>query len=335
MRERLFVTGAGSVTWAGLGLEALGRAAAGEVPFAQDEPIAGQAVPSGRVGRLNDSVSANSYERWGQLDTYSRYGFAAARLALSDAGLALGDAALSDMGVLLGTAYGCIEENQRFDRYSAQDGSLKGASPLLFKGTVDNAPAGWIAVAWKLRGPNATFVSGDGAALEALWSADGVLREDRATGLLVGGVERFVDLHHILRERDPARQGEILSEGAGIVLVEREDALRRRGLEPSESRAELVAVARFSGELESARQRLFEELGLSEADVGLTLLAEPSGLKSRLGEPHGAWGGLALCAALQCRNDDGWSGRPLAVVHAFGEGQEHFFAVLKHPTEEA
>ena len=52
--------------------------------------------------------------------------------------------------------------------------------------------------------------------------------------------------------------------------------------------------------------------------------------KARLGEFHGAWGSMAICAALARKNgSSSWNGRPLAVVQAFGEGRECFYAVLK------
>lgn len=332
--SRLLISGAGTVTWAGLGLDALGHALDGEVPWAQEEPLDGQPIDVGRVGRINDKASQKCYQRWGQLDTYSRYGFIAARQALQDAGIEADTPGRAGVGVILGTAYGCMEENQRFDRYVVRDGAVKGASPLLFKGTVDNAPAGWIAVAWKLKGPNATFVSGDGAALEALWSAEGLLRGERAPALVVGGVERFVDLHHLLRVRDPERQGAVLSEGAGLVVVEREDALEARGRSATDARAELVGVGRACGPLDEAMAAVLKQLAVDEDEIGLTLLAKPDGIKVRIGEFHGAWGGVAICAALTTIEQEGWNGLPCAIVHAFGEGDEHLFAVLRRIEEQ-
>lgn len=335
MSHRLFISGASAVSWAGCGLEALEEALAGEHPFVEEELGEGLTVQVGRVGRLKDPDCAAHYERWGQLDTYSRYGFSAARGALNDAGIAEETAGRAEMGILLGTSYGCMEENQRFDRFSVQDGVVK-ASPLAFKGTVDNAPAGWIAVAWKLRGPNATLVSGDGAALEALWSAQGQLEEGRAPAMLVGGVERFVDLHLLLRERHEVQQAEVLSEGAGVVVVEREDSLLRRGHSVERTHAELVGVERIRGTLDAARTEALERFELAESDIGFESLATPGGDKARLGEFHGAWGAIALCAALVRRRTSGpgWSGRPHALVHAFGEGDEHFFVVLRDPRVE-
>ena len=340
----LLVTGAGTVTWAGLGDEALSAALTGEVPFVQEDVLDGAPVTLGRVGRVVDKDSSARYRRWGQLDNYSRYAFVAARLAMQQAGLLDRAEHRQAWGVILGTAWGCMEENQKFDRFEILGDKVQGASPLVFKGTVDNAPAGWLAVAWKLKGPTLTFVSGDGAALEALWSAVGMLESGRAPGLLVGGAERFVDLHLILRERDPATQGSVLSEGAGVLAVETAEALRARGGDPDDALAELVGVVRHRGPIADGLAAAAGRLRFKLRDVGLLSLAVPPGVdlppglpdvpvvcdKAVLGEFHGAWGAVAACAALG-RRDGGWSGRPLAIVHAYGEGLESFYAVLRDP----
>ncbi|MCO4769272.1 MAG: hypothetical protein KDA24_04525 [Deltaproteobacteria bacterium] len=356
---RRFIVGAGCVTWAGLGIEALEQALRGEAPpFAVESPGSGPSIDVGRVGPIKDPASAATYRRWGQVDTYSRYGYVAARLALEQSGLTLEER--EAYGVFLGTSYGCMEENQRFDRYTIKEGVLKGASPLVFKGTVDNAPAGWIAVAFKLRGPNATFVSGDGAGAESMWSGLRQIEAMRAPGLLCGGVERFVDLHLVLRERDPDWQGATLSEGSGVVLVEDEAAMRARDVTPL---AELVGVVRHRGSITEGLQAVGVRLGLRLEDVGLVSLATPTlerlaeeraeleqsakegghgaaleGIefvadKVTLGEFHGAWGGVAVCAALTRREPGGWNGRKYALVHVRGEGDESFYVALGEPVK--
>ena len=363
---RLFISSVGCVSWLGLGFAPLAAALRSGVfpPFAQEELRPGESLAVGRVGALRDPESAATYKRWGQIDTYSRYGYVAARLALQDVGLQEGER-LERYGVFLGTAFGCMEENQRFERYEIRDGQLRGASPLVFKGTVDNAPAGWIAVAFGVRGPNATFVSGDGAGAEAIWAAARQLQRGRAPGILCGGVERLIDLHFALRERDPLRQGEIPSEGAGVLLLETEEALRDRGSSPASALAELVGVVRHRGTIADGLQSAGVRLGLRLDDVGLLALSVPDeqarareeasfarsaadgghgaaveGLevvadKIALGELHGAWGGIAVAAALARRGVDGagWHGRRHAVVQVFGEGDESFYLALKEPED--
>lgn len=359
---RLLVTGAGAVTCLGLGIEHLREALTGGAPieFTAEQP-GSEPVRVGRIGYLKDAASAATYRRWGQVDTYSRYGYVAARLALEASGCKHGQD-LSEFGVFLGTAYGCMEENQKFERFQVVDGQLKGASPLVFKGTVDNAPAGWVAVAWKLKGPNATFVSGDGAGAEAIWAAARQIKRGRAPAVLCGGVERFVDLHLALRERDPATQGAILSEGAGVLLIEDEDAFVAQGRTSALPPVELVGVARHRGSVSAGIQSTSVRLGVGPEDVGLISLACPDaetmarvqtqfqqdadaaghgaalegiefvGDKLVLGEFHGAWAGVAACAALVRRvPGQGWNGRPLAIVQVYGEGNERFYLVLGEP----
>ena len=360
--SRLLISGAGAITCLGLGLEPIREAVlSGEpVDFDLEQPGA-TPVRVGRIGYLKDAESAATYRRWGQVDTYSRYGYVAARLALEAAGRQHGED-LSSYGVLLGTAYGCMEENQKFERFQVVDGQLKGASPLVFKGTVDNAPAGWIAVAWKLKGPNATFVSGDGAGAEAIWAGARQVRRGRAPAVLCGGVERFVDLHLVLRERDPATQGAILSEGAGVLLIEDENAFVARGRTLDQASAELVGVIRHRGSIAEGLESTAVQLGISLSDVGLISLACPDAAASArvqadiqqsvaggghgdalrgvefaadkvlLGEFHGAWAGVAACAALVRRvPGQGWNGRHNAIVQVFGEGKERFYLVLGEP----
>ena len=56
--------------------------------------------------------------------------------------------------------------------------------------------------------------------------------------------------------------------------------------------------------------------------------------KIHLGEFHGAWGGVAVCAALTRRRaGEGWNGRRCALVEVHGEGDEHFYVALGEPTD--
>ena len=115
--------------------------------------------------------------------------------------------------------------------------------------------------------------------------------------------------------------------------MEREDPLSQRGRGVDAAHAELLGVERVRGSLEEARREVLGRYGLSDTDIGFESFATPDGDKALFGEFHGAWGAIALCAALVRRDASGcgWSGRPHALVHAFGERDEHFFVVLKDP----
>lgn len=338
----LVITGTGAVCWEGLGQDALARVVSGAArPWDEEDLGDGRTVRVGRVGRLVDAGSAAAYDRWGQIDSYSRFGFSAARQALGQAALLGPGARRDEVGVVFGTAWGCVEENQRFERWDVVDGKVAGAAPIIFKVTVDNAPAAWTAVAFGLRGPTETFVSGDGAAFEALWSAEGLLRQGHAPALVVGGVERFVDLHTALFDRDPQRHGEVLSEGAGAVLLEREDWRPGRPV-----LASFLGVERGMGPFSQELRAACARKGIPWASLGGIVAGGPRAgedaaamhpdvpvlpLKALVGEPHGAFGGLAVVAAIGLLSAARDAGRPYVVVHGHGEADEHFFVFLSAP----
>jgi hypothetical protein len=156
-------------------------------------------------------------------DRYGALGFAAARLALLDAGLGPPPAVDPEWGVMIGSALGCWGSNAR------HHGAMRGApgldpSPAVFVRTVSNAVNGDISIAWRLGGPAATFVSGWTAGAEALIAAGAAISGGRARRMLAGGVEApegpFRTMHAAARLR---RGGEwlpaTLAEGAAIALL--------------------------------------------------------------------------------------------------------------------
>lgn len=341
---RLFVTGAGAVCFEGLGVDTLRRVHAGQGrPWDEELLSPAQAVRIGRVGRLQDPESAAAYDRWGQIDTYSRYGFSVTRQVLAEASLLQDPERRLQVGVVLGTAWGCVEENQRFERWDVVDGKVVGAAPIVFKVTVDNAPAGWAAVAFGLRGPTETFVSGDGAAFEAVWSAESILRRGVAPALVVGGVERFVDLHLALAALDPTRHGAVLSEGAGAILVERDDFRPGRRV-----LSELLGVGRACGTFAEGAEQLLRRCEIPHRSVVRIVAGGPAAgqdarasfpgaeviePKALLGEPHGAYGGWALALAAGAADGPARGPGACTLVHGHGEGEEQFFVLLRVPED--
>ena len=203
----------------------------GEPPAPPDEEVGeGLSVPMGRIGLIRNHPFAQRYERFGQMDTFSRYAFIAAGHALDEAGLGAPAPDLEGSGVVYGTAYGCQEANAQFDQFSVDPAvGLRGASPLAFKGTVDNAPAGWSAVGYALRGVNATFVSGVGAGAEALLCARSAILAGRTPTAVGGGVERLIPMQIAALYRDGDVPLPFAAEGAAMVVLESVDAAIARG----------------------------------------------------------------------------------------------------------
>src|SRR5262245_65835715 len=92
------------------------------------------------------------------------------------------------LGIVLGTAFGCLLTNAAFQRRFA-DGGPSAASPRLFAATVSNAAAGELAIAYRLGGPAITLTAGGVAGLAAVGHALDLLRTGHAEVLVAGGMD--------------------------------------------------------------------------------------------------------------------------------------------------
>ena len=218
----------------------------GDPPVPAEEPLDdGISAPVGRIGLIRNHPFGRRYERFGQMDTFSRYAFIAAGHALDAAGIGAPDPSFEDGGVIYGTAFGCQEANAQFDQFSLDPTvGLRGASPLAFKGTVDNAPAGWSAVGYAMRGVNATFVSGLGAGAEALLCARAAIRAGRTQRVIGGAVERLIPLQLAALVRDGLAPEPFAAEGAVMLVLEDGEAAAARGHRPA---GRLCAAGRLPG----------------------------------------------------------------------------------------
>jgi len=267
----LVISGVGVLCFAGEGTDALRTLQRPLGEPALEAVEEGLEVPVGRVGRLRNHAFSARYNRFGQIDSFSRSAFVACGHALDDANVHAPDARYEGDGVVFGTAFGCQDANLQFDQFSLDPAvGLRGASPLAFKGTVDNAPAGWVSVAYHLRGVNATFVSGMGAGAEAVLASASAIEQRRADRVIAGGVERLTGLQVAALYRAGMPPLPFASEGAAVLVIERAEAAVQRGHRP---RARLAAAARLPG-FDGARLRGFlDRAGIPGDGVGAVHLA--------------------------------------------------------------
>lgn len=342
----LVISGVGVMAHLGDGPEAiqalLGRP---DVPPAE-EVEEGLTVPLGRIGRLRNHPFSARYDRFGQIDSFSRYAFVAAGHALDGAGIPAPDERYEDAGVIFGTAFGCQEANLQFDQFSLDPSvGLRGASPLAFKGTVDNAPAGWVSVAYALRGVNATFVSGFGAGAEAIVAATAAIEEGRAEMVVCGGVERLLGLQIAALHRAGYAPTPYAAEGAVALVLETAAAADRRGHRPL---ARLAATRRLPRGDARALERFLGASGVAPDTIATARLATgPWGDREatevtlraagvvagttqdaeRTGQMFAAQAPLSL-GLLATRIADGSLPAEPALLHASGEDGEAFGFVL-------
>jgi 3-oxoacyl-[acyl-carrier-protein] synthase II len=247
-RHRVAVTGIGIVSPIGTGVRAFWEATlAGKIGVGALTRFDASAFGSRVAAQIDEFDPAGfvPVKRLRRTDRYAQFSIAGARLALEDAGLSVngnGD----EIGVWIGSALGglAFAEEQHGD--FAQRGA-KAVRPLLAISVFVGAGTSNVALEFGLRGPNVANANSCAAGTVALGEAFRAVARGDVRAAVAGGVEaplsplvfgsfaviramstRNDDPVHASRPFDFDRDGFVMSEGAGLLVLERyEDALAR------------------------------------------------------------------------------------------------------------
>lgn len=182
-----------------------------------------------------------------KLDTYSWYGIAASVQAVADSGLDAENIDKNEVGVIWGSGIGGLDtfQNETF-AFAKGDGTPR-FNPFFIPKMIADICSGHISIRFGFRGPNFTTVSACASSTNALIDAFNYIRLGKANAIISGGSEAAINESGMggfnacqamsTRNDDPAgasrpydkeRDGFVLGEGAGaIVLEELEHALAR------------------------------------------------------------------------------------------------------------
>src|SRR5947209_17703912 len=245
--KRVVVTGVGAVTPVGLDAPSTwaalleGQSGVGKVTLfdASEYPvqIAGEVKGFDATGRIEPKELR-------RMDRYTQLGVVAAQEAFADAGLTR-NGLLDDVGVVFGSAAGGLTvllEQQRV----LQERGIKRVSPTFIQNMLTDTASGHIAIVLGLRGPNMAVVSSCASGSGAVGEAFETIRRGDAAAIMTGGAEAvlvpvvyagFCAMRALAQHEDPAqasrpfdrdRNGFVISEGAGALLLEELEHARRR-----------------------------------------------------------------------------------------------------------
>ena len=248
-RHRVVITGLGVISSLGLGKEAfwesLSQGRSGLREISHFDPSYTGSRLGGEVRNFDpkDFLAAAKVRR---LDRVSQMAVAAARLAFEDAKLPSTSAAAESIGVVLGSGFSGLVSTESFFR-GLLDMGPSGANPMLFPNTVPNAPASQVAIEMGFKGPNVTLSHKEVSGENAIAYAGDLIRHGRAEVILAGAVDELSQILHfsywkmgalsphrrggeeICCPFDLRRNGIILGEGAGIVVLEESSHALGRG----------------------------------------------------------------------------------------------------------
>jgi 3-oxoacyl-[acyl-carrier-protein] synthase II len=180
-------------------------------------------------------------------DTFIHYGLAATRMALDDAGLAIDASNAERIGVNVGSGIGGLPMIEENIREMVEKGPRR-ISPFFVPGSIINMVAGLISIQFGAKGPNVSMVSACTTSSHTIGEAGRMIEYGDADVMIAGGAEACVNLSGVggfcacraLSERnddpttasrpfDKDRDGFVLGEGAGIVILEELEHAKARG----------------------------------------------------------------------------------------------------------
>ncbi len=182
-----------------------------------------------------------------RLDRFTQFALVASQSAVKDSGLDFSKEDVYRCGVILGTGIGGLNEFEEQHRRYIADGPGR-ISPFTIPKMILNAGAGNVSIEFGLCGPNTTVATACASAANAIEDAYHAIRGGKAEVMLSGGSEaaitpmglggfisaRALSLRNDAPQKasrpfDRERDGFVLAEGAGIVVLEELEHARRRG----------------------------------------------------------------------------------------------------------
>lgn len=245
--EPLALTGIGLVTPAGVGTAATWQGLlCGAPATAQDPALAGLPTElSCRVPDFDPRAHVGGRQPW-RLDRYTQLALTAAREAVADAKLSTADWDDARVAVVLGSAAGGVAAYERAAETLLRAGP-SAVSALTLPAFLPNMAAGQLAIDLGIRGPVMHTATACASGANALMTAAMLLRTGACDVAIAGGsdamvtrvcVAGFAQMGALSRNPDPrtasrpfdaARDGFVIGEGAGLLVLERgADAAARR-----------------------------------------------------------------------------------------------------------
>lgn len=182
-----------------------------------------------------------------RFDRFIHFGVAAGLMALEDSGLVIDDELALRAGCAIGSGIGGLPEICR-NYLMYIDRGARRISPFLITGSIANMVSGQLSIMKNLKGPSVAYSTACTTGLHSIGEAAWMIKRGDADVMIAGGAESTVcvlgvggfDSMHALSRRndspetasrpfDKDRDGFVLGEGAGVVVLEDYESAKKRG----------------------------------------------------------------------------------------------------------
>jgi 3-oxoacyl-[acyl-carrier-protein] synthase II len=249
-KRKVVVTGLGIVSPVGIGVaNAWSDIIAGKsgiTRITKFDPSAFASQVAGEVKGFDVSqyLPAKDARR---MDTFIQYGMAAGIEAVKDAGIEATEANAERIGVSIGSGIGGLQMIEDTNKIYQESGPRK-ISPFFIPGTIINMISGNLSILYGFKGPNIAIVTACTTATHAIGDAARLIEYGDADVMLAGGAEAAITQLGVggfaaaralsTRNDDPAtasrpwdvdRDGFVIGEGAGVLVLEEYEHAKKRG----------------------------------------------------------------------------------------------------------
>ncbi len=250
MNRRVVVTGLGIVSPLGVGTAAnwdavcAGRSGIGRIT--RFDPTAFAAQIAGEV-RDFDPVRFVEKKDVKKLDVFIQFAIAAAHFAVEDATLTIGPEEAHRVGVFIASGIGGFATIER-EHEALLAGGPRKISPFFIPATIINLAAGQVSIRFGAKGPNLATCTACSASAHAIGEGAEIIKRGSADVMIAGGSEAAITPMGVggfaamralsTRNDDPARasrpfdkdrDGFVMGEGSGILILEELEHAKRRG----------------------------------------------------------------------------------------------------------
>jgi len=248
--RRVVITGMGVVTSLGVSLdsfwEALCAGRSGVGPLTLFDTTEFKVHFGGQV-RDWDPVARFGAKEARHLDRFAQFAMAAAEAAVEDSGIDFRQLPPEQCGVFIGSGIGGLSEFETQHSTMIHKGPSR-ISPFTIPKLMVNAGSGQVSIRWGLQGPCSAIATACASAANAIGDAFNLIQSHDADVMITGGSEAAIthmglggfaamralstrndDPPRASRPFDRDRDGFVMGEGAGILILEAEEIARARG----------------------------------------------------------------------------------------------------------
>ncbi|MEO5376591.1 MAG: beta-ketoacyl-ACP synthase II [Magnetococcus sp. DMHC-6] len=250
MNHRVVITGVGLITPLGLGTEktwsglVAGKSGIHTITHFDPEPFASKIAGECLDFNPEDWIPAKEIKK---MDLFMQFGIAAAQMAWKESGIVVTPDNAERIGVMVGSGIGGLTAIQN-QAMSLKERGPRRISPFFVPMTLINLISGHLAIMYGLKGPNHAPVTACATGTHAIGDAFRLIQRGEADVMLAGGAEAAIcelgvggfsaakalstrndNPQAASRPWDRGRDGFVIAEGAGVVVLETLESARQRG----------------------------------------------------------------------------------------------------------